>query len=72
MTQICNNHINLDLNLANSINFWSLEVLDRGSETQLEVVEHFKLLVQRSKWYVMSMYVGMGYVDTTTGEGLNN
>ena len=40
ISQICDNHVHFDLNLANLDNFQSLEVVDRGSETQLQVGEN--------------------------------
>ena len=35
----------LDLNFTNPTNFQSLEVVDRGSETQLQVAENLILIV---------------------------
>ena len=43
-SQICDSQIHFDFNLANSANFWSLEIVDGGSETQLHVPEKFYLL----------------------------
>ena len=39
MSQNCDNHIHFDLYLANPTNFWLLEVVDCGSETQPHVGE---------------------------------
>ena len=36
----------LNFNFANHTNFQLLEVVDRGSETQLQVTENFKLLTR--------------------------
>ena len=49
MSQICDNHIHLNLDFANQTNFQSLEVVDRGSETQLQVAENLNFLTQCSK-----------------------
>ena len=49
MTQICDNHIHFNLNLANSAFFHPLEVVDRGSETQLQVDEYYVFLVYSSE-----------------------
>ena len=38
-----------DLYFTNNINFQSLEVVDRGSETQLQVTENLNVLAQCSK-----------------------
>ena len=38
-----------DLNFTKNTNFQSLEVVDRGSETQLQVAENLNLLAQCSK-----------------------
>ena len=46
MSQICDNHINFNLDFAN---FKSLEVVDRGSETQLQEAENLNFLAQCSK-----------------------
>ena len=35
-----------DLNLTNLTIFWSLEVVDRGNETQFQVAENLYLLAQ--------------------------
>ena len=47
MSQICDDHIHFNLDFENSTDFQSLEVVDRGSETQLQVAENF--LAQCSK-----------------------
>ena len=49
ISQICYNYIHLDLDLANSTYFKSLEIVDRGSETQLQVAENYFFLDQSSK-----------------------
>ena len=52
MSQICDNYIHyiiLNLDFANKTNFQSLEVVDRGSETQLQVAEKLNFLAQCSK-----------------------
>ena len=41
MSQICDDHIHFNLDFANETDFQSLEVVDRGSETQLQVAENF-------------------------------
>ena len=41
--------IYFNLNLANSTNFYSLEVVDRSSETQLQLSKNFNLLAQEIK-----------------------
>ena len=46
MSQICDNHIHFNLDFAN---FQSFEVVDRGSETQLQVAESLNFLAQCSK-----------------------
>ena len=38
-----------DLNFTNDTNFQSLEVVDRGSKTQLQVAENLNFLAQCSK-----------------------
>ena len=38
-----------DLNFTNNTNFQSLEIVDRGSETQLQVAENLNFLAQCSK-----------------------
>ena len=38
-----------DLNFTNNTNFLSLEVVDRGSETQLQVTENLNCIGQCSK-----------------------
>ena len=38
-----------DLNFTNNTNFQSLEVVDRGSETQLQVGENLNFLTLRAK-----------------------
>ena len=48
MYQISDNHIHFNLNLENYTIFKSLEVLDRGSETQLQVTENFNALASTS------------------------
>ena len=51
MSQICDNHIGLHFNLdfANLPNFKLLDVVDRVSETQLQVAENSNFLAQCSK-----------------------
>ena len=49
MSQICDDHIHFNLDLANHTNFQSLEVVDRDSETQLQVTEILNFLAQCSK-----------------------
>ena len=41
-----------DLNFTNNINFKSVEVADRGSETQLQGTKNFNFLAQCSKGQV--------------------
>ena len=48
MYQICDYHIHFDLDLAKSTNFQSLEVMDRGGETQFQVTENLNLLDENS------------------------
>ena len=56
MSQICDNHIHFNLDFANEANFQSLEVVDRGSETQLQVAENLNFLAQCSKgWDVLNV-----------------
>ena len=44
-----NTDICWDLNFTNTTNFQSLEVVDRGSETQLQVTENLNFLAQCAK-----------------------
>ena len=47
--QFWNTDICWDFNLTNNTNFQSLEVVDRGSETQLQVTENLNWISQCSK-----------------------
>ena len=49
MLLILNTDICWDLNFTNNTNFQSLEVVDRGSETQLQVAENLNFLAQCSE-----------------------
>ena len=49
MLPILNTDICWDLNFTNNANFLSLEAVDRGSETQLEVAENLNFFAQCSK-----------------------
>ena len=48
MSQICDDHkgLHFKLDFANLPNFKLLEVVDRGSETQLQVAENYFFLAQ--------------------------
>ena len=46
MSQICDNHIHFNIAFANLTNFLSLEVVDRVSDTQLQVTKHLIILAQ--------------------------
>ena len=55
--QFWNTDICRDLNFTNNTNFQSLEVVDRGSETQLQVTENLNWIAQWSQWPpVQTMY----------------
>ena len=45
MSKIRDNLIHFNLDFANYTNFQSLEVVDRGSETQLQVAENLNFLL---------------------------
>ena len=36
--------------LTNMSNFQSFEVVDRGSETKLQIIENLDLIIQSSRW----------------------
>ena len=59
MMQICDNHIHFDFNVTNSTNFQSLEVVDRGSETQFQVAENSNLLA----WDGLRSVADCVYID---------
>ena len=74
--QFWNTDIYRDLNFTNTTNFQSLEVVDNGSETQLQVTENFNWIDQCSQGYkCLSKYISanleMFYQTTLTKLILN-
>ena len=58
--QFCSTHICCDLNFTNNTNFQSLEVVDRASETQLQVAENLNFLLSALR--VNPLTAGAAYI----------